>query len=104
MIAGNFLGTRADKVCSGSDDGNFFVWDKDTGRLDGIWEADGHVVNGQSPFLSIHLLTPSHGTASYASHGRCERDRRYREDLLAIDEETFTFLLPAPPERYHHQG
>lgn len=43
---GNFLGTRSDKVCSGSDDGNFFVWDKDTGRLDGIWEGDGHVVNG----------------------------------------------------------
>jgi WD and tetratricopeptide repeat-containing protein 1 len=38
----------SDKIASGSDDGNFFVWDKATGRLDGIWEGDGSVVNGQS--------------------------------------------------------
>lgn len=44
----NFLGVRSDKICSGSDDGNFFVWDKDSGRLEGIWEGDGHVVNGES--------------------------------------------------------
>lgn len=44
---GNFLGTRADKVCSGSDDGHFFVWDKETGRLEGIWEGDASIVNGQ---------------------------------------------------------
>ena len=34
-------------MCSGSDDGHFFVWDKDTGRLEGIWEGDGSIVNGQ---------------------------------------------------------
>lgn len=43
----NFLGTRADKVCSGSDDGCWFVWDKNTGRLDGVWEGDESVVNGE---------------------------------------------------------
>jgi hypothetical protein len=48
MSIGNFLGLRSDKVCSGSDDGHFFVWDKDTGRLEGIWEGDGSIVNGQS--------------------------------------------------------
>ena len=53
LIQGNFLGARSDKVCSGSDDGNFFVWDKDTGRLEGIWEGDGHVVNGAFPFCPI---------------------------------------------------
>ena len=44
----NFVGLRSDKVVSGSDDGNFFVWDKDTGRLEGIWEGDGEVVNCES--------------------------------------------------------
>lgn len=43
-----FLGARSNKVCSGSDDGNWFVWDKETGRLEGIWEGDGSVVNGVS--------------------------------------------------------
>lgn len=54
-MLGNFLGARSDKVCSGSDDGNFFVWDKHTGRLDGIWAADGHVVNGQSSGLVLRI-------------------------------------------------
>ena len=52
-LTGNFLGARSEKVCSGSDDGNFFVWDKETGRLEGIWEGDGHVVNGEPMFLSL---------------------------------------------------
>jgi hypothetical protein len=56
-MSGNFLGARSDKVCSGSDDGNFFVWDKDTGRLEGIWAADGHVVNGEWQTSSLATIT-----------------------------------------------
>jgi WD40 repeat protein len=32
-------------VSSGSDDGNFFIWSKTTGRLTGIYEGDQGVVN-----------------------------------------------------------
>lgn len=56
LTLGNFLGARSDKVCSGSDDGNFFVWDKETGRLEGIWEGDGSVVNGA--FTTAAALIP----------------------------------------------
>ncbi|ORY26663.1 WD40-repeat-containing domain protein [Naematelia encephala] len=55
----NFLGARSDKVCSGSDDGNFFVWDKDTGRLEGIWEGDGHVVNVMEQHPTLPLVAVS---------------------------------------------
>ncbi|KAJ4001138.1 WD repeat-containing protein, partial [Lentinula boryana] len=41
----NFLGPRDEYVTSGSDDGNFFVWHKSTGKLHGIYEGDGSVVN-----------------------------------------------------------
>ncbi|KAG9006615.1 hypothetical protein FRB94_000541 [Tulasnella sp. JGI-2019a] len=41
----NFLGASDDYVCSGSDDGHFFVWSKPTANLVGIWEGDGSVVN-----------------------------------------------------------
>ncbi|KAJ3827036.1 WD repeat-containing protein [Lentinula raphanica] len=41
----NFLGPRDEYVTSGSDDGNFFVWHKNTGRLHGLYEGDGSVVN-----------------------------------------------------------
>lgn len=47
LTSGNFLGDASDKVSSGSDDGTFFVWDKLTGKLEGIWQGDDAVVNGE---------------------------------------------------------
>ncbi|CAA7259796.1 unnamed protein product [Cyclocybe aegerita] len=41
----NFLGPEDEWVTSGSDDGNFFVWEKSSGRLHGIYEGDSSVVN-----------------------------------------------------------
>lgn len=41
----NFLGPDDQWVVSGSDDGNFFVWEKDSAVLKGIYEGDSSVVN-----------------------------------------------------------
>ncbi|KAM5540516.1 hypothetical protein V8D89_005974 [Ganoderma adspersum] len=41
----SFLGPRDEFVVSGSDDGNWFMWEKDTGKLHDILEGDGSVVN-----------------------------------------------------------
>jgi WD40 repeat protein len=41
----NFLGSSDEYVTSGSDDGNFFIWRKATGKLHEILEGDGTVVN-----------------------------------------------------------
>jgi len=41
----NFLGPDDEWVTSGSDDGNFFIWNKLTASLHGIYEGDGSVVN-----------------------------------------------------------
>jgi WD40 repeat protein len=41
----NFLGPNDEFVASGSDDGNFFIWEKDSGKLHGIYEGDGNIVN-----------------------------------------------------------
>ncbi|KAI0650815.1 WD40 repeat-like protein [Trametes meyenii] len=41
----NFLGPRDEFIVSGSDDGNWFMWEKNTGRLHNILEGDGSVVN-----------------------------------------------------------
>ncbi|KAF8974529.1 WD40-repeat-containing domain protein [Flammula alnicola] len=41
----NFLGPDDEWVVSGSDDGNFFIWNKDSGDLHGIYEGDSSVVN-----------------------------------------------------------
>jgi len=41
----NFLGPNDEWVTSGSDDGNFFIWEKLTATLHGIYEGDSSVVN-----------------------------------------------------------
>ncbi|KDR83708.1 hypothetical protein GALMADRAFT_54302 [Galerina marginata CBS 339.88] len=41
----NFLGPDDEWVASGSDDGNFFVWNKQSGGVQGIYEGDSSVVN-----------------------------------------------------------
>lgn len=41
----NFVGPDDQWVVSGSDDGNFFIWDKKSERLCGIYEGDSTVVN-----------------------------------------------------------
>lgn len=41
----NFIGVEDEFIASGSDDGNFFLWEKDTGKIHGIYEGDEAVVN-----------------------------------------------------------
>lgn len=50
----NFGGLLDNLVISGSDDGNAFVWDKDTSELLGIWKGDDSVVN----VLTYHPTLP----------------------------------------------
>jgi WD and tetratricopeptide repeat-containing protein 1 len=82
---GNFLGVRSDKVCSGSDDGNFFVWDKDTGRLEGIYEGDGSVVNGEQRcrelYVPMRLISLSNGATPYTPDRSRQWDRQYRQGV-----------------------
>ncbi|KKY18394.1 putative wd repeat-containing protein [Phaeomoniella chlamydospora] len=41
----NFYGLDDEYIISGSDDGNFFIWDRKTTRLLNILEGDGEIVN-----------------------------------------------------------
>lgn len=55
----NFLGPSDDLVVSGSDDGNFFIWDKYTAEWNGIYEGDGSIVNVIEGHPSLPLLAVS---------------------------------------------
>lgn len=55
----NFIGPNDELVVSGSDDGNFFVWNKFTADLSGIYEGDGSVVNVIEGHPSLPLLAVS---------------------------------------------
>jgi len=74
----NFVGSEDEYVASGSDDGNFFLWEKGSGRLHGIYEGDGSVVNvieahPRLPLLAVSgidttvkLFAPSRGECEFS--------------------------------------
>jgi len=55
----NFLGPNHEWVTSGSDDGNFFIWNKSTGELHGIYEGDSSVVNMVEGHPTLPLIAVS---------------------------------------------
>lgn len=55
----NFLGSNDEYVTSGSDDGLFFLWDKKTAEIKGIWEGDESVVNCIEAHPSLPLVAVS---------------------------------------------
>jgi len=58
-FAVNFVGPNDEFVVSGSDDGYFFLWRRESGALHGIYEGDGSVVNVIEPHPTLPLLAVS---------------------------------------------
>jgi hypothetical protein len=76
-----FLGAEKNYIGSGSDDGNFFVWSKE-GKLEGIWEGDGSVVNviEQHPSLPLCAVSGIDSTVKVglpASRPECADSHSY---------------------------
>lgn len=81
----NFLGPDDECVTSGSDDGNFFIWDKATAALREIYEGDSSVVNVVEghPHLplvavsgidsTVKLFAPTHGSSQFSRMDNAER-------------------------------
>ncbi|KAL0949522.1 hypothetical protein HGRIS_009573 [Hohenbuehelia grisea] len=55
----NFMGPEDRYITSGSDEGHFFIWDKRTGDLRGLYEGDGSVVNVIESHPSLPLVAVS---------------------------------------------
>jgi WD40 repeat protein len=64
----NFAGPNDEWVLSGSDDGNLFAWDTETGELVGIWKGDSSVVNVMQPHP--YLPVSSQNLTGIPSSGR----------------------------------
>ena len=58
-LAVNFVGPNDEFVVSGSDDGYFFLWKRESGVLHGIYEGDGSVVNVIEANPTLPLLAVS---------------------------------------------
>ncbi|KAG6333773.1 hypothetical protein ID866_5321, partial [Astraeus odoratus] len=55
----NFLGPCDEYVTSGSDDGNFFIWDKISGEVVDIFEGDENIVNVIEGHPTLPLIAVS---------------------------------------------
>ncbi|KAH8280395.1 hypothetical protein KR018_005473 [Drosophila ironensis] len=55
----NYLGSRGEFIAAGSDDGNFYIWEGDTGKIRAVYRADSAIVNCVQPHPSICMLATS---------------------------------------------
>lgn len=55
----NFVGPYDEYVASGSDDGNFFLYNKSTKKIHGIYEGDGSIVNVIEPHPRLPVIATS---------------------------------------------
>lgn len=98
---------------SGSDDGNLFVWSKDSGKLNGIYEGDGSVVNviEGHPTLplvavsgidtTVKLFSPVDRPSVFSRMADAEnivqqnvgRDRTGADEFLAVNRQQLAALL-----------
>ncbi|KAH8401105.1 hypothetical protein KR009_003115 [Drosophila setifemur] len=55
----SYLGSQGEFIAAGSDDGNFYIWEGDTGKIRAVYRADSAIVNCVQPHPSICMLATS---------------------------------------------
>ncbi|KAH8319967.1 hypothetical protein KR074_010462 [Drosophila pseudoananassae] len=55
----NYLGSQGEFIAAGSDDGNLYIWEGDTGKIRAVYRADSAIVNCVQPHPSICMLATS---------------------------------------------
>ncbi|KAF8528968.1 WD40 repeat-like protein [Hysterangium stoloniferum] len=104
----NFLGPKDNYVVSGSDDGNFFIWDKLTGGLRDILEGDESIVNviEQHPSLPVLAVSGIDSTVKiFAPSGNVRNSSRIsqKEEIMQNNmsqEQSLSMMLHAEMSRH----
>ncbi|KAI5249118.1 WD40 repeat-like protein [Aureobasidium subglaciale] len=91
----NFFGLDDEYVVSGSDDGNFFVWDRKSGQLVNILEGDGEVVNvlqghPYEPMMAVSGI--DHTIKIFSPDARAREAARLGRGVGAADASTFSSI------------
>lgn len=55
----NFFGNDSNYIIAGSDDRNFFIWERTTNLISEVYRADGNIVNCVQPHPTTCLLATS---------------------------------------------
>ncbi|KAF2461369.1 hypothetical protein BDY21DRAFT_331920 [Lineolata rhizophorae] len=91
----NYFGLQDEYVVSGSDDGNFFAWNRHTAELVGIWEGDGEVVNviqghPYEPMLAVSGI--DHTVKIFSPDARARHCARNAIGVSAADTSEFSSI------------
>lgn len=91
----NYFGLDDEYVVSGSDDGNFFIWDRKTAQLLNILEGDGEVVNvlqghPYEPMLAISGI--DHTIKIFSPDARAREAARLGRGIEAADATNFSSI------------
>ncbi|WPG98174.1 WD40 repeat-like protein [Acrodontium crateriforme] len=91
----NYFGPSDEYVVSGSDDGNFFIWDQATGELVNVLEGDGEVVNvvqghPYEPMLAVSGI--DHTIKIFSPDARARAAARLGDGVSAHDASSFSSI------------
>lgn len=91
----NYFGLDDEYVVSGSDDGNFFIWDRKTTQLVNILEGDGETVNvtqghPYEPMLAVSGI--DHTIKIFSPDARAREVARHGEEVRAAESSQFSSL------------
>jgi nuclear receptor interaction protein len=103
----NFFGLDDEYVVSGSDDGNFFVWERKTGQLVNILEGDGEVVNVLQGHPYEPMLAASgidHTIKIFSPDARAREAARLGSGVGAVDSSTFSSISWMRRRRQNRQA
>ncbi|GAB7345215.1 hypothetical protein MBLNU457_3591t1 [Dothideomycetes sp. NU457] len=91
----NFFGLDDEYVISGSDDGNFFVWDRKTSSLVNILQGDGEVVNvlqGHPYETMLAVSGIDHTIKIFSPDARAREAARLGRGIHAADSSDFSSI------------
>ncbi|XP_039479864.1 WD and tetratricopeptide repeats protein 1 isoform X1 [Drosophila santomea] len=79
----NYLGSQGEFIAAGSDDGNLYIWEGDTGKIRAVYRADSAIVNCVQPHPSICMLATSGIDHDIKIWSPCAASAEERPNLVA---------------------
>jgi nuclear receptor interaction protein len=91
----NYFGLDDEYIVSGSDDGNFFIWDRKTSELVNVLEGDGEVVNviQGHPYETMMAVSGiDHTIKIFSPDARARENARLGRGITSHDSSEFSSL------------